>query len=400
MPMITVSEAQQIIHQTQRSFGVETVKLSQALGRVLREPLQADRDFPPFDRSIRDGIAISYQAFAEGRRSFDIAGTAPAGSPQAILRDPHTCMEIMTGAMLPQGADTVIQYEDVHIVDGTASIHLDALTLGQYIHPQGQDRKAHSMIVQAGTLLSPAELGIAATVGQDHLTVARLPRTVIVSTGDELVSVDQTPLPYQIRRSNSYTLQATLARWGVNAELAHLPDEPKAIESQLQVMLKEFDLIMLSGGVSKGKFDFLPTSLQTLGAEQHFHKVKQRPGKPLWFGSHPSGPVVFALPGNPVSSFMCTIRYILPWLTVSLGLEGSTPTYARLAKEVSFKPDLTYFVQVQAYTDREGQLWAKPIEGHGSGDLANLVEVDGFLELPQGPNLFAEGTSYRFWPFR
>jgi molybdopterin molybdotransferase len=388
--MIDIQQATEIVLSHARTFGQEELALEQCRGRILLQDIKADRDFPPFTQVRMDGIAIQWEAYEAGQRQFPVQATQAAGSPQMTLENPKACLEVMTGAVLPKGADTVIRYEDVDIVDGIAHIHADAkVKAKQNAHPQGLDRKKGDLIVKAGTRLSPAEIGVAATVGLPKLKVAKMPTAVIVSTGDELVEVHETPELHQIRSSNSYTIQMALSRWGVQADRLHIDDQLEATKAALKACIAKYDMILLSGGVSKGKFDYVPAALEALGVKKHFHKVKQRPGKPFWFGSVEGSCTVFALPGNPVSSFMCTHRYIRPWLRKSLGLEPMGYAYAVLAENFAFKADLTYFLQVQTHYDpASGRLMAQPVEGKGSGDLANLVDADAFLELPRGRDEF------------
>ena len=398
--MIPVSEATDIVLRHLRSWGDEEVPISEAVGRVLAEPIHADRDFPPFNRVSMDGIAIQYARFAAGQRQFPVAGTQMAGSPQMQLDDPKHCLEVMTGSVLPQQTDTVIRYEDVSIENGIATITIEDIRAAQNAHQQGLDRKAGSEIVPAGCLLSAAEVGVAATVGKTQLKVKVNPRIVLISTGDELVEIEQKPLPHQIRKSNVYALQAALRQQGIVADLLHLPDEKEAIRKELEQALGSYHALVLSGGVSKGKRDYIPEVMDALEVEKLFHRVQQRPGKPFWFGHRKGANTVFALPGNPVSSFMCLHRYVLPWWRASQGLPSEAQGYATLTEDYSFKPNLTYFLQVKLRIDEGGQWLAQPITGKGSGDLANLVDADGFLELPTGQTDFAKGTTFPLWTYR
>jgi molybdopterin molybdotransferase len=219
----------------------------------------------------------------------------------------------------------------------------------------------------------------------------------VIATGDELVDVDKKPLPHQIRKSNSHALAAALHQLGCQADLFHLVDDPKILEEKVGMILNKYELIILSGGVSKGKFDFVPQVLASLGVQKLFHQVNQRPGKPMWFGRSEKN-IVFALPGNPVSTFMCFYRYVKPWLMKSLGSE-ERPQLAVLAEDFTFTPDLTYFLQVKIQNEN-GKLMAYPIAGGGSGDFANLKEVDGFLELPLERSTFQAGESFPLILFR
>ncbi len=397
--MISVKEATQIVLENALSLPDETVPLHQAVGRVLRETLEADRDFPPFDRVSMDGIAIHFEAFANGQRRFFIEKTQAAGAPQLALARTENCIEVMTGAMLPQGTDTVIRYEDLSIDEGFATIFIEKIEAGQNIHRQGIDRPQSDVIVAVCRKISPAELGVAATVGKSEVRVAGLPKACILSSGDELVEVHETPLAHQIRKSNVHVMAAVLGTWGLAADMLHLPDDPGAIEATLSDCLKKYDVLLMSGGVSMGKFDHLPEVLEKIGVRKLFHKVSQRPGKPFWFGTS-SNTTVFAFPGNPVSSFMCLHRYFRPWLRISQGLEAIENKYAVLAEDYFFKPNLTYFLQVKLTSGKDGRLLATPVTGQGSGDLANLVDTDAFLELPLERQDFKAGEVFPVWQYR
>ncbi|MDX1666183.1 MAG: molybdopterin molybdotransferase MoeA [Saprospiraceae bacterium] len=400
--MISVEEATRLILQRASDFGEEEVPLDRANGRVLCEDLMADRDFPPFTRVTMDGIAIKYEAYERGQRKFPILGVQPAGAPQQSLSQPEACLEVMTGAILPAHADTVIRYEDIEINDGLAIITTEKVKHRQNAHPRGEDRRKGDIIVEKGGIISPAEIGVAATVGKSRIRVAKLPEALIVYTGDELVEVEEIPKAHQIRSSNAHSIMSTLSEWGIRADRAHLIDDKPSIRKTLSKALKDYSLLVISGGVSKGKFDFLPEVLAELGVEKAFHKVKQRPGKPLWFGHHPSsGCVVFALPGNPVSSYMCTYRYVIPWLRKSLGLTPFLLPTAILREPFEFGPELTYFLQVKVRINpREARLEAKAVAGKGSGDLANLADADGFLELPPDKSVFSAEEVYPLYFYR
>ncbi|MBT29239.1 MAG: molybdopterin molybdenumtransferase MoeA [Thalassobius sp.] len=398
--MITVEEAEKIVMSHVMDYGEETINIEETMNKVLREDISADRDFPPFNRVTMDGIAINFEAFKNGKRTFKIEGVAAAGSPQMKLVDSENCLEVMTGAILPENVDTVIRYEDIEDADGIATIIEEQIKQGQNIHGKGEDRLKGDVILKSGTVLSAAEIGVIATVGKAEISVSKTPRTIIISSGDELVEIDEKPKAHQIRKSNVYSLLAYLKTFGVEADQVHLTDDLEDIKNQVAHFLENYDVIILSGGVSKGKFDFIPQAMDELGVEKLFHKIKQRPGKPFWFGKHPDGPLVFALPGNPVSSFMCFQCYILPWLKASLGIESTKVLKAKLAQEISFKPELSYFMQVKVEFNEEGTLMAIPVEGHGSGDLANLADADAFLELPMGKDIYEKGEVHKLHLFR
>ncbi|SDK77764.1 molybdopterin molybdotransferase [Catalinimonas alkaloidigena] len=399
--MISVTEALQIILNHAPRASVVTLPLELAVGRILREPVSADRDFPPFDRVTMDGIAFTWQPTP---RRLRVEGRQLAGAPQGQLQDrANGCLEVMTGTVLPQNADTVVRYEDVTLQEEAESVWADVQVwperAGQNVHRQGSDRSQHDVLLEPGVRLSPAEIAVAATVGKAEVQVSHMPRVALIATGDELVEVTQAPAPHQIRQSNSHALQAALHQEGIGAERYHLRDDYDALKTQLRALLEAHDLLILSGGVSKGTSDFVPDVLADLGVQRHFHRLAQRPGQPIWFGTTASGKVVFALPGNPVSTFFCFYRYVRPWLYRHLGVDFPTE-YAQLTVEVSFKPALTYLLPVRVNSSPNGVLLAVPLAGQGSGDLANLSQCDGFLELPPDQDTFPAGASFPFFRFR
>ena len=228
----------------------------------------------------------------------------------------------------------------------------------------------------------------------------------LISTGDELVDVADVPLPYQIRRSNTYMLRAALSSLGIEASLHHIVDNEGILAQQLTALLAENDVLILSGGVSAGKADFVPDVLARLGVQKQFHKVEQRPGTPLWFGITPAkaspgranpGRAVFALPGNPVSTVLCACRYVLPYLRTSLGLPPAPTQYAQLATSFVFEPVLTYFLPVRLTSEPDGRTLAHPLPGSGSADFANLLAADAFMELPAEQSEFGVGEAFAVW---
>jgi molybdopterin molybdotransferase len=396
--MITVQEAEAIVLRHCFTPKITPVVLTDAVGRVLAQDVHADRDFPPFNRVAMDGISISFARFANGVREFFIEDIQPAGEAVKTLGTPSSCMEVMTGAVLPIGTDTVIRYEDLEINNGRARITIDNVVKGQNIHVKGQDAKAKDLLIASGTLISPAEIAVLATVGCSTVSVLSHPKTAIIASGDELIPVEGIPLDHQIRRSNTHAVHASMQKLGWRAEQFHFPDDREILNSELSRILNEFDVIILSGGVSKGKFDYIPEVLANCGIQNQFHQVSQRPGKPFWFGTSANQKIVFALPGNPVSTFMCFHRFVKPWFLKSLK-QPERLVQAILAVDFKFEPKLTYFLQVMV-NNEEGKLLAYPKAGGGSGDFANLKDVDGFLELPLEKTVFKAGEVYPFIPFR
>jgi len=396
---IPYEKALSILEEYKGYFPLELKSLEECIGAYLAEDLIADRDFPPFDRVTMDGIAIVYESFEKGQREYQIEAVAAAGTPQLNLQNIQNCIEVMTGAIMPNGVDSVIRYEDLEISKGKATIQLDTLKHKQNVHFKGIDISRGTVIVPNGKRLSSAEINIAASVGKASLKVRKLPKTVIFSTGDELVPVNQIPELHQIRRSNIYGIQATLKKWGITADLQHLADDKAEMLTTISKSLLAYDFLIFTGGVSKGKFDYLPDVLEELQVKKHFHKIQQRPGKPFWFGTDEVGKKIFALPGNPVSSFVCVYVYVRFWLYNSLGIPHKTLN-VRLKKDITFQPNLVYFLEATLESNEHGVLIADPKKGNGSGDFANLVETDGFLVLPQDKSEFKKGEVYPFILYR
>lgn len=397
--MTTSQQALNIILEQAVDLGTEEIPLQQATGRVLRESIYADRDFPPFNRISMDGIAIYYSAFQAGKRSFKVKGTVAAGSPLTSLEDQEACLEVMTGAIMPEGPDVVIPYEQVELENGIATIKIEDVKHFQNIHPKGFDRKEGDLLVEEGRVISPAEIGVCATVGKSTLKVSKLPKTLVISSGDELVDIDEQPLPHQIRKSNVHQITSTLRSMHLLVDTAHLADEYDSILEEITAYLDDYGLIILSGGVSKGKFDYIPKALEEAGVHKHFHRVEQRPGKPFWFGTK-GQTAVFAFPGNPISSFACMQYYLKAWIMKSQQLANHILPYAKLAEDVPFRPYLTYFLQVKLEYQHDGSLLAIPVKGKGSGDLANLLDADALAVLPAGKDVYQKGEAYPLLIYR
>jgi len=400
--MVTVQEAEQIILHHCKNYGRELIPFELSQGRLLAENIEADRDLPPCNRATMDGIAICYAALEKGQHLFKIKMTVAAGDEPEETGDDE-CVEIMTGAALPDSTDTVIRYEDLEINNGMAALMTNTINKGQNVHKKGKDKKQGDIVAAARQIVDATIISMAASAGQSMLPVARLPKTVIISTGNELVPVTAHPTPSQVRSSNNYIIDAALQQYSLRSDSIHIPDDLDTTQEQISKCLDQYDVLILTGGVSMGKFDYVPQVLAMLHVDCLFHKVKQRPGKPFWFGKHPNGALIFAFPGNPVSAFLCLHRYFIPWLTASLAAPyhyEEKKLYAILGNDITFAAPLQYFMQVKVNVNELGQLVAIPVEGNGSGDFANLLDSNAFMELPLKKNNFTKGEVYRIWPFK
>lgn len=393
--MISFQEALKIVLENTVDFGDESVSLKESHHRILAESIYADRDFPPFDRVTKDGIAINFDSFQHGNKIFSVQEIAAAGDTEKRLKNPNNCIEVMTGAMLPQGADTVIMYEHLTIEDGKVML-LQEPFIGQNIHLKGSDEKKENLLLKSNSRITASEIGVLASVGFTKVKVKRLPKIGVVSTGNELVDIDETPEPHQIRKSNSFTLESALKLEEITCKQLHFNDVKDDLINNLDHALASYDVLLLSGGVSKGKFDFLPAVLKDLGVTQLFHRIKQRPGKPFWFGkSKNSGCVVFAFPGNPASTFANYHVYFLPWLKKSLGILQSSSTVI-LKERFHNATQLTRFIRASVDLV-DGQLLATLVTGNGSGDLTSLCQTDGFILFEPLQN-YEVGEVVQFYP--
>jgi len=399
--MITVKEAQQIIFTDIKKFPTVSIPLQEAYGLVLHEDLIADRDLPPFNRATMDGIAINFASWESGNCLFPIEGIQKAGDPALTLKDSSSCTEVMTGAVVPIGCDCVIRIEDIEITNGKAQVNGVKLTPMMNVHAQGSDHKNGTKLVLKGTRLLSPQVAVAASIGKSQVLVSQRPKIAVIGTGDELVAIDEKPEAFQIRQSNSYALCAGLQLHGYDqATRFHIKDDKHEMHRELEGILNDFDIIVLSGGVSMGKFDYVPEVLENIGVRVLFHKVKQRPGKPFWFGKKGDGKPVFALPGNPVSTQVGLLRYVIPYLNRAIGAKSDPIEYALLGEDVEIKTALTTFLPVAIKAGQEGHLRAMPIFPNSSGDFASLVASDGFLELPPDVHHFPQGFSARFFRWK
>lgn len=405
--MITVQQAESILSKNVVTYPAIRVSLEEAFGQVLRENILADRDLPPFDRATMDGIAINSAAWMKGTRNFVIEGVQKAGIPALSRRKSDGCLEIMTGAMMPNGCDCIIPVEYVKKNGGLAAVHDEfPAKAGNCIHLKGSDAREGDVLLKAGCRLAGAQIAVAAAVGKDKIRVSRAPEIALVGIGDELVEINRTPKPFQIRRSNTCALATALTLHGYHQlKRFHIPDNQARLFRSLENILASHDVVILSGGVSAGHFDFVPSILKKLGVRILFHKVEQRPGGPLLFGTFGTlgtkskkgkAKVIFGLPGNPVSTQICFYRYVLPYLNKSLGLPAFSPPHVALTEGVRIKTGLTYFLPVKLLPSLDGHLNAMPVFVRNSGDYVALVKSDGFIELSAGTSPAAKGSA---WPF-
>lgn len=397
--MIDPQAAEQLIGANLTCLPIESLPVGQCGGAVLRENIYAERDQPPFDRVAMDGVALASQAATTGRRRFRLQATQAAGDIPVTLISGEHCIEVMTGAVLPGGCDSVVPVESLRRLDGVIELDDSALPAPwSNIHRRASDRRQGSLLLEVGNVLHAPEIAVAASAGMARIRVSSQPAIVVISTGNELVEPGDPIEPHQIRRSNAYGVVAALRQRGFQRVADdHIPDDLDGLRARLKFHLKTHEVLILSGGVSMGRFDLVPKALEEVGVRCLLHGIAQRPGKPMWYGISGDGHSVFALPGNPVSTLVCLSRYVMPALYRAMGMPAAATERVALATPLQWPTKLTGFMPVRLAHDEWARPWATPCPTNGSGDFASLARTDGFVELPPGPADFAKGHVSRFY---
>ncbi len=385
--MLEVAQAQAIIQQTVRPLPASRLPLSpELLGRVLCRDIVAEADLPPFDKSLRDGFAVRAADCSGSSRTLRLTGTIAAGSPPGDAIGPGECMRIFTGAPIPAGADAVVMQEHAAIQpDGTVQIRDPAVQAGQWIYRRGTEMRRGDVILPAGAAINPAAIGVLASQGCVEVPVHAASRVAVVATGNELVDAAVLPAPGRIRNSNGPMLTALLARAGIRGDdLGIIPDDPSLTRQRLEQLLAAYDVVLIAGGVSVGAFDLVPAALAELGVAVHFRQVRMKPGKPLLFGTH-GQKLVFGLPGNPVSSFVCFVLFVAPAIRLLMGRPAAWPQPLQLpiAEPFSVSNDRPAYHPARREYE-SGQWRVRPLPWSGAPDLRGLQPADALLVLPPG----------------
>jgi len=390
--MVSFPEALELLLTNSPVLATESCRIENAAGRVIREKIAADRPFPAFDRVMMDGFALRSNDWAAGCRKFRITGSAPAGkAATALSADAGTCVEVMTGAPCPAGADMIVPVEETVASgpEGVAIADSSNPVIGRFIHLAGSDAAKGQVLLTPGCLLGSREIGVAASCGHALLEVSKRPKIAVIATGDELVPVNEMPLPHQIRQSNAHSLAAALTRADNPPEtIRGLSDDVSVSRPILEAILTAHDWIILTGAVSKGVRDFVPTLLTDLGCREIFHGVAQRPGKPagLWIG--PLGQVIMALPGNPVAALTGLHAFVFPALAVATGLARPMRRLVVMDDRTQQLPGFTRHLPVTLRADGRAEVAATG----NSGDFIGLLKSDGFITLPPRGEISAAFT--------
>jgi molybdopterin molybdotransferase len=386
--MLSFPEAQQIIIKHAHSFGEELIDINDAYGRVLAETIKADRDYPPFNRSSMDGYAIKKTDWDNGIREFIIAETIYAGKISNHVIKLGECYKIMTGASVPEYADTVVRREDVSEGKNSITVLQTELKAFQNIARRGEDIKKDIFIIHQSVKCAASIIGLLASLGKNKVLVKAFPKVSIITTGDEVVDVADKVDPVQIRNSNAYTIKALLQQWSiVPSSIKHVPDDITQLNNAITAA-KENDIIILSGGVSAGDADYVPSVLKELGAMEIFHKVAIKPGKPFWFGKFTDGAVVFALPGNPLSCMVTFKLFIELFLSCSFGLNKPQQLSLPFNGTRIKKSSLDEFFPIKISGNPSS---VEPIHFNGSGDITALITADGVARHPNDITELSQG---------
>lgn len=385
--------------------------LDECLGAILAEDILADQDLPPFDKALVDGYAINATDVEHGLRDFIVTQTIRAGRfPRAELTTGQAA-RIMTGAPLPIGADAVVMWEHVETFDQSiVRLPLErSIRTGQNVLARGREIASGEVVLPKGLRLNGAAIGVLGSVGRDRVRIVPQPRVRIVPTGDELVEIDQNPGPAQIRNSNAYVLRSMIQQSGGLPEVLPIAaDEPLSLAESLAAGLHS-DILLVTGGVSTGEADLVPDTLASLGVEPVFHKIRLKPGKPLWFGVRHSAeelgqkPVkqvlVFGLPGNPVSVVVNFLLFVRPAIMALRGISAQPIAHQTvlLAEAVENRDERPAYLPARL-TRYHDQIAAAPVSWAGSNDLRGAALADGFILMPGGPSRLAPGSQVSFLP--
>jgi len=394
-PVLSVEEALKQILATVRVLESERVPTLEAIDRVLGEPVMADRDIPPLANAAMDGYAVRGADVTKAPVRLETTGEVAAGHLPDVRVEPGTAVRIMTGAPIPQGADTVVRFEDTRSADGAVEV-LKAYRSGKNVRRAGEDVKAGQEVLTPGKILRPQEIGMLAAVGQTDVAVIRRPRVAIMATGDEVVPPTDAPGPGQIRDANSYTVAAQVRRYGgVPLLLGVVHDEQDLVRQGMRAALERgADFLITSGGVSVGDFDLVKQVLAAEG-EMGFWSLNMKPGRPLAFGLIDGVPLL-GLPGNPVAAMISTALFARPAIMKMQGIKDwNWPSVqARLVEPITRKDERRHYLRVKLRETPEG-LEASLTGDQGSGILNSLVQADGLAVIPEDNSYFAAGTEVK-----
>ena len=404
--MVSVEEALRLLVENVRPLGHETVLLKDAAKRVLAEDISADRNSPPWRKSMMDGFAVRSSDINAGTQKLKVIETITAGEAPSVAVETGQSTRIMTGAPVPEGADAIVMIERCSFEEGSTevTIELDSIDAGKHLMETGTNFREGDQIFPAGRTIRALDIGLLAEVGAAEIKVFQKPTVAVLPTGDELVTADQNPSGPQIRNSNGPMMLALLADKGIDAiDLGIGRDNRDDMHEKLKQGLQQ-DVLLLSGGVSAGTLDLVPSLLKELGVKEVFHKVKVKPGKPIFFGIHDredgSRGYVFGLPGNPVSSLVGFRLFASVAFSILSGQSDAIeakPQRAKISRDHETRGDRPTWWPARRITSEDSHLIVEPLTWNGSSDLLSLGMAEGLIEFPAGGNVHEAGVEFPFW---
>ena len=406
--MLSVQEALAAVLRETEPLPVTQVPLNEALGLVLAEPIVSEVDSPPFDKSLMDGFAVRAADLIDGRATLRVLEEVTAGRVPTQPVGPGQATRIMTGAPLPAGADAVVRIEDCRTTE-SGTVHIATspkFASGTAILRRGATLRAGDQVLAAGRRLYPQQLGALAEMGRAHVSVRGRPQAAVIATGDELIPIDAQPQPGQIRNSNETMLVAQLQQAGaVPFPLGIARDDRAELADRIASGLRH-DLLLLSGGVSEGDLDLVPSVLVELGVRPVFHKVHLKPGKPIWFGvydrldagSERGRCLVFGLPGNPVGSMVCCELFVRAAVRKLMGGGQPKPIAARLAHEFKSRGDRPTYHPARLEWSSAGAV-VTPVAWQGSADLRATVDANAMVLFEPGDRTYEAGAAVDAYPW-
>ncbi len=402
--MLTIERGLEIVMSVAESkdrpdrMAAESVPLSESISRILREDVFADADSPPFDKAIRDGFAVRFEDLAEVPAVLSVIGESRAGAGADVRVKSGKCCEIMTGAPLPEGADAVVMVEHTERLSADSVRVLKSVRENEGLLRRGAEAQKGDKILQAGRRIGLADLGLLASAGKSSVMVSSKPRIAIIATGDELVEVQESPQAGQIRNSNSYTLYAQALEAGAAPVLLGIGrDNLEDLRSKIGQGI-DYDILIVSGGVSMGKYDLVENVFAEFGVEVQFDKIAMKPGKPTVFG-HRGQTYVFGLPGNPVSTIVSFHMFVRPLILFLLKAENTRPRMmeARLEAPAKCDPERVALVPAVVRFDG-GQYRISTAPWKGSSDLVGLARANALIVIPRRGGTLEPGETAQFLP--
>ena len=374
----------------------ESVPLLDSIHRILREDVFCDADSPRFDKAIRDGFAVRFEDLAEVPAVLTVVGESRAGVGADVLVQRGQCCEIMTGAPLPPGANAVVMIENTERLSPTSARILQSARENEGLLQRGAEARKGDKILQAGRRIGLADLGLLASTGKSTVVVSKKPRAAIIATGDELVEVDQEPQSGQIRNSNTYTICAQVSEAGAEPVILGIGrDNLDDLRNKIGQGL-EHDLLLVSGGVSMGKYDLVETVFSEFGIEILFDKIAMKPGKPTVFG-HRGNTYVFGLPGNPISTMVAFHMFVRPVILFLLKAENTSPKILEAKLEAMAKCDPQRAALVPAFVRfADGQYRIRTAPWKGSSDLVGLARANALIMIPRREGALEAGENAQF----